>query len=161
VDRAHHLGESVTRIDIVPATAADAHDWARLRHALWPHHEVGEHRDDAAALAGQPGRTPAFIAYADGIAAGFAEASLRTDYVNGCATSPVAFLEGIYVMPEHRRHGIASRLVRAVEDWACDAGCTEFASDADIANRESHALHRALGFSETQRVVYFHKLLKE
>jgi aminoglycoside 6'-N-acetyltransferase I len=27
----------------------------------------------------------------------FAEATLRRDYVNGCSTSPVGFLEGVYV----------------------------------------------------------------
>ena len=34
---------------------------------------------------------------------GFAEASIRHDYVNGCETSPVVFLEGIYVRSEYRK----------------------------------------------------------
>jgi aminoglycoside 6'-N-acetyltransferase I len=36
----------------------------------------------------------------------------------------------------------------------------ELASDADIANAVSHATHRALGFQETERVVYFRKVLR-
>jgi aminoglycoside 6'-N-acetyltransferase I len=146
-------------IAVAAATAADAGEWARLRQALWPHGALDKHRGDIADALAHPHRTPAFIARSGGVAAGFAEASLRTDYVNGCKTSPVAFLEGIYVAPEHRRSGIAAKLVRAVEDWAVQAGCTEFASDTDIANHESQAMHTALGFSETQRVVYFRKLV--
>ena len=90
---------------------------------------------------------------------GFAEAALRHDYVNGCETSPVAFLEGLYVAPEHRRRGVARALVAAVEAWAHERGVSEFASDALLDNIESHAFHRAIGFTETERVVYFRRLL--
>ena len=38
-------------------------------------------------------------------------------------------------------------------------GVTELASDADIANITSHCMHAALGFEETERVVYFRKIL--
>lgn len=85
------------------------------------------------------------------------EASIRYEYVNGTQTSPVAFLEGIYVLPEYRRSGVATTLVQQVEDWAKQFSCTEFASDAAIDNTISHAMHRALGFQETERVVYFKK----
>jgi aminoglycoside 6'-N-acetyltransferase I len=91
---------------------------------------------------------------------GFAEAAIRRDYVNGCETSPVAFVEGIHVVPEHRRQGVAGALIAAVEQWARDQGLRELASDALIENSQSHAMHRALGFSETERVVYFRKALK-
>lgn len=102
-----------------------------------------------------------FVAYARlGLAAGFVEASLRTDYVNGTSSSPVAFLEGLYVMPEHRRQGLASALVAAVEAWADSLGCQEFASDAAIDDELSHAVHKALGFRETERVVFFRKALR-
>jgi aminoglycoside 6'-N-acetyltransferase I len=149
----------VTEIVIAAATTADVGDWVRLRQALGPHGALDTHHKDILDALAHPHRTPAFVARFGGMAVGFAEASLRTDYVNGCKTSPVAFLEGIYVAPEHRRSGIAAKLVRAVEDWAVQAGCTEFASDTDIANHESQAMHTALGFSETQRVVYFRKLV--
>lgn len=45
---------------------------------------------------------------------GFAEAAVRHDYINGTEFSPVAFLEGIYVVPEARRSGVASTFVSAV-----------------------------------------------
>src|SRR5262249_5812195 len=105
---------------------------------------------------GEPSRNAAFLCRLDGGAyAGFAEAAMRTDYVNGCETSPVAFLEAVFVERAHRRKGIARALCGAVEAWARQQGCREFASDADIANRVSHRMHAALGFAETDRVVLF------
>ena len=84
---------------------------------------------------------------------------MRFDYVNGCKTSPVAFLEGIIVLPCARRTGVARLLVSAVSDWARSRGMSELGSDASLDNTTSHAMHAALGFDETQRVVYFRKAL--
>ena len=92
-------------------------------------------------------------------ATGFAEAMLRRDYVNGCDSSPVLFLEGLYVDPAHRRQGVARALVDAIAGWGREQGYREFASDALLANAASHAVHAALGFTETERVVYFRKPL--
>ena len=141
------------------ATAADARDWEAMRQALWPDGgDTGAHADDIARLLADPGDTVNLIARNDtGDAVGFAEASLRRDYVNGCDTSPVAFLEGIYVAPAARERGVARALVAAVQDWARDQGCTELASDAAIDNTGSLRMHNALGFVETQRVVFFRK----
>lgn len=101
-----------------------------------------------------------FIAYnLAGVAIGFADVSLRQDYVNGCDTSPVAFLEGVYVEGDFRGQGVAAALIAAVTRWAVGKGVSELASDADIANVDSHRMHAALGFEETERVVYFRKLL--
>jgi GNAT superfamily N-acetyltransferase len=106
------------------------------------------------------GEAVAFIARnAANEAVGFAEATLRHDYVNGCSSSPVLFLEGIYVRPVVRRKGIARSLCNAVADWGKSLGCVEFGSDAPLENSASHALHTALGFEETQRVVFFRKPL--
>jgi len=129
-----------------------------MRCALWPESPSDEHAGEIAAILGAPGRTLTLMARAgNGEALGFAEASVRHDYVNGCLTSPVAFLEGIYVKDEARRHGVARRLVSAVEAWALERGYSELASDALLDNAGSHAMHDALGFEETGRVVYFRK----
>lgn len=145
---------------ITVTTDADAADWADLRQALWPHHDIAVHVADIADMLAVPqGKINLIARLPDGRAVGLAEAALRHDYVNGCKTSPVAFLEGIYVAPDHRRRGISRQLVAAIEAWARTQGCTEFASDALLANQESHQMHNALGFEETQRVVYFRKLI--
>jgi aminoglycoside 6'-N-acetyltransferase I len=106
-------------------------------------------------------RIVGFLALSAGRAIGFAEASLRTDYVNGCDSRPVVFIEGLWVEPQHRRHGVARALVTAVESWTQELGCSELASDVLIDNEASLAVHRALGFEETDRVVFFRKQSKK
>ena len=146
---------------ITAATVTDLADWAALRQALWPSHGQEAHAADIVQMLATPKDMANFIARtADGVAVGLAEAALRHDYVNGCKTSPVAFLEGIYVAPQCRRSGTARMLAAAVEEWARAHGCSEFASDAGIDNIDSHRMYAVLGFEETQRVVYFRKELR-
>lgn len=138
----------------------DLEAWAALRHELWPELEVRQHRTEAEAALRAPQTLVAFLCRdTDGKPVGLAEASVRSDYVNGCETTPVAFLEGIIVAAASRRRGVAALLVAAVEDWARSKGLTELASDADLANIASHQMHAALGFEETERVVYFRRSL--
>jgi aminoglycoside 6'-N-acetyltransferase I len=140
-------------------TAADARGWLELRLALWAWPRE-EHLAEMALMAANPQRFAAFVAYADNEdALGLAEAAIRVDYVNGAQSSPVGFLEGLYVVPHARRKGVARALVAEVSRWARASGCSELASDAALANAASHAVHRALGFEETERVVFFRKLV--
>ncbi|WP_245891914.1 MULTISPECIES: aminoglycoside 6'-N-acetyltransferase [Devosia] len=146
---------------IAVAAPDDAPDWIAMRSDLWPGGgDGGTHADDINRLLADAGDTVNLIARdGSGHALGFAEASLRRDYVNGCQTTPVAFLEGIYVVPEARGRGVAKALVAAVEDWARASGVSELGSDAAPDNMASLKMHHALGFEETQRVVFFRKLL--
>ena len=61
---------------------------------------------------------------------GFIEGSIRADYVNGTVTSPVGFVEGVYVAPPWRRQGVARQLFAAVGNWSRSCGCQELASDS-------------------------------
>ena len=98
-----------------------------------------------------PDRYAQFLAYDDrGTAIGLAEASLRSEYVNGTSSSPVAFLEGLYVVPDARRLGVARTLVENVEHWARSVGCGELASDARIENALSHTVRKGLGVNHPQ-----------
>ena len=157
MDGPDHLGKPVR---VSPATAADAADWAEMRGALWPSGAGGEHAREIAELLVEPGETLNLIARDDdNQALGFLEASIRHDYVNGCKTSPVAFLEGIFVSAAARGQGVARALVAEAETWARRKRLSEFASDAPVQNGGSQAMHAALGFEETQRVVFFRKRL--
>ena len=140
--------------------AADA-DWLRLRQALWPEGDAAEHRAEMASQTAEPARCAQFLARdAAGGAIGLAEAALRHDYVPGTDSSPVAFLEGLYVDPGSRGAGVARALVAAVEAWAWARGCTELASDTPLDNTLSQHVHQRLGFHETERIVCFCKPLK-
>lgn len=141
-------------------TANGHRGWLELRRELWPGCADDEHLAEMSAFCAEPGRFAQFIAYDEsGRAVGFVEASIRRDYVNGARSSRVAFLEGLHVVPGARRHGIGRELVERVELWASAAGCSELASDALLDNRTSHAMHEALDFVETERVVFFRKEL--
>jgi len=89
-----------------------------------------------------------------------AEATVRRDYVNGCSTSPVAFLGRHLTSGRHGDDG--ARRACSVAPWKPGAGsvvCREFASDAVIDNEVSHLMHEALGFEERERVVCYCKPL--
>lgn len=134
--------------------------WLPLRQALWPDASEHEHRDEIEQQLKAPQRYINFVAYdTQHHPVGLAEASLRTDYVNGTDSSPVVYLEGIYVVPEQRRHGVAARLIEHVAQWGRENGCVEMASDTGVDNLTSQATHKALGFEETERVVYFKRAL--
>ena len=76
-------------------TAEHFEDWVRLRQALWPDETIEEHRRYAASMVDRPTDAIVYLAQEeDGNIVAFAEATLRRDYVNGCSTSPVGFLEG-------------------------------------------------------------------
>jgi aminoglycoside 6'-N-acetyltransferase I len=136
--------------------------WSSLRATLWPDSDRAEHLEEMARMCEEPGRFVAFVAI-DGCdnPVGFVEVAIRTDYVNGTNSSPVAFLEGLYVASAARQRGHARALVAEASRWAIAAGCTELASDALLANTRSHSVHRALGFEEMERVVYFRRVLRD
>jgi aminoglycoside 6'-N-acetyltransferase I len=147
------------RIEAPAASTLPA--WREMRQALWPEMTGEENARETEAMMMATSRFFVRVALnQEDEAAGFVEATLRTDYVNGCSTSPVVFLEGIYVQPRARRQGVARLLVDTVESWGREGGCREFASDALLENTESHAMHRELGFEETERVVYFRRDLR-
>lgn len=97
-----------------PLTSVDDADWLSLRLQLWPDGPRDQQIEEMASFLLEPTRFVQFIVRdANGRGLGFAEASIRTDYVNGTSTSPVAYLEGLYVAPEARGKGVARSLVLA------------------------------------------------
>ena len=134
--------------------------WLRQRRLLWPDLNDEDNTRDAARLTADTDRYAVFVATNEANKVlGFAEVSIRRDFVNGCDSSPVLFLEGLFVEPNSRRKGLARTLVDQVAEWGRENGCTAYASDALLDNAESHAMHAALGFAETERVVYFRRPL--
>ena len=127
----------------------------RLRALLWPMDDAQCERE-AIEVVESP-RWAVFVARrVGGEVIAFLEASLR-DYAEGADTSPVGFLEGLYVESQYRKQGVAAALVRTGEEWAWSQGCTEIASDAQIDNAVSIEMHGRLGYTEVERQVCFLK----
>ena len=143
---------------LAPPRGDDDHAWLELRIALWPDGSPPEHLAGMANTLAR-GHYVRLALSSTGAPVGFVEASKRSDYVNGTSSSPVAFLEGLYVVPAARRRGVARALVESVVAWALGQGLCELASDSLLEAPEAHAAHRALGFEETERVVYFRRPL--
>ena len=142
-----------------PVTRADASRWALMREALWPDETRQAHDEEITRFFAGELRMPlaVLVAVDDGGApVGFVELSIRA-YAEDCRTDRVAYLEGWYVDPDHRRRGVGRALVRAAEDWGRRQGCTEFGSDAVLDNEISAVAHQALGFVETVRIRCFRK----
>ena len=148
------------KILIERCTSLDQPGWLELRLLLWSDADADDHRGYMAMALAQPERFLQLMAYdAERQPMGFIEGSIRSDYVNGTVTSPVGFVEGVYVVPGCRRQGVARQLFAAIGDWARARGCRELASDALLDNEVSQRAHLSLGFRETERVVYFTKAL--
>lgn len=87
-----------------------------------------------------------FIKYIDNMAIGFAQCQLRTDYVEGTETSPVGYLEGIFIIEAYRKKGYAKELLSTCERWAKEQNCSEFASDCELNNIAGLRFHLDMGF---------------
>lgn len=138
----------------------DAVDWERMRRELWPSNSGDHAREIAAFFAGERS-DPAevFVAANDeGTVIGFAEMTIRS-HVEGCRPGRVAYLEGWFVDEPSRGKRVGKALMHAVQDWARAQGCSELGSDTELLNEAGAAAHRALGFTEVERIVCFRKAL--
>ncbi len=141
------------------AEERDLNAAAELAALLWPEHTPAELLPEFRALL-ESGEGAAFLASEDGQDLGFAQVQLRHDYVEGTETSPVGYLEGVYVRAEFRGRGVARALLKACEAWAAERGCREFASDCELDNAASLAFHLKNGFREANRIICFVKTLR-
>jgi aminoglycoside 6'-N-acetyltransferase I len=125
--------------------------WAELCVALW--------QDDSLDDWIQEGREKSFegeyLYLINGEAVAFLSLSLRHDYVEGTDSSPVGYLEAIYVKPDYRNQGIAKELVAFAKKWSIEKGCTELASDCELHNDNSRKFHNKIGFEEANTIVCF------
>ncbi|MBQ8401363.1 MAG: GNAT family N-acetyltransferase [Clostridia bacterium] len=146
------------KITIRRADREDLDALADLAALLWENSTRESLRAEFADTMQDPGACFFILLYGKE-AIGFAQAQLRVDYVEGTHTSPVGYLEGIFVKAEYRRRGYAGMLVRVCEEWAQDNGCSEFASDCPVENQVSYAFHLHMGFVEANRIICFTKTL--
>ncbi len=142
---------------IKPAISDETKIAAKLAIQMWKSPTLDELKKDFDEYIKSGGAL--FLAWHDNEAAGFAQCGLRHDYVEGTDSSPVGYLEGIFVKEEYRRQGIAKKLLAVCQDWAKEQGCTEFASDCELVNEDSLKFHMKLGFEEVNRIICFTKKL--
>jgi len=126
--------------------------WLEMRMGFWPHCTQSRHEEEMALIAAgvpcEPDSLKTDVLFCedeDGILTGFAELSLRRR-LEGFETSPVAYLEGWYVIESLRGRGVGKTIIKAVEQWGRNQGCQELASDTEPENSISIRAHELLGF---------------
>ena len=97
------------KMSIRVATLEDALLVAELAIQMWDDNSVDGLAADFIDYMDNGGAV--FMAYHNGAAIGFAQCGFRHDYVEGTETSPVGYLEGVFVEVAYRRQGIARKLV--------------------------------------------------
>lgn len=142
------------------ATPSDVDQLTELSVLLFPDSPAAELRAEFEFYT-RSGAQTCFLVYPDDEehpqAIGFSHVALRTDYVEGTNSSPVGYLEALYVLEAYRLKGYGRRLVTASEDWARAKGAYEFASDCLLDNLDSYRFHMKCGFREANRIISFTK----
>ena len=140
------------------ADRKDENILAELALLLWPNHTILSLKEEIGQILCSQ-KAAFFVAFAGNEPVGFSQCQLRHDYVEGTSSSPVGYLEGIFVKEEFRKKGIAGNLLSACQNWAKEQGCTEFASDCELQNESSLSFHLHHGFLEANRIICFTKPL--
>lgn len=141
---------------IYKMTNADLKEVAEMASQIWTKHTSKKLIPELEASIFDSNRV-VFVKYVNSTPIGFAQCSLRNDYVEGTKSSPVGYLEGIYIKPEYRNQGYAKELLKKCEKWASEKDCIEFASDCKLDNNESLEFHKNCGFTEANRIICFTK----
>lgn len=143
---------------IYKATKEDAFSIAGLAVLMWDSHTVEELTEEFEEITTNE-ESAVFLLSIDNQAIGFAQCQLRHDYVEGTDSSPVGYLEGIFIKQEYRNQSFAKELLEQCTAWAKEKGCSEFASDCELDNDVSLKFHLKMGFAEANRIICFTKLL--
>lgn len=85
---------------------------------------------------------------------GLVELSSR-NIVDGCLSSPVAYLEGLYLKNAYRGRGFGKETIKIISRWCEEKGFSELATDADLNNLNAQDFYKTVGFKEMERVVEF------
>ena len=134
----------------------EAGELAGLAVQMWTDHDPEDLTEEFRKLV-MNDEAACFIKYADGRPIGFSQCQLRHDYVEGTGSSPVGYIEGIFVSDGYRKKGYAAELLSECEKWVKEKGCTEFASDCEHDNADGFRFHMSLGFEEANRIICFRK----
>jgi aminoglycoside 6'-N-acetyltransferase I len=141
------------------ATEADHPAWAAMLAQLHGDLSVDEFEQALARFTCLPEPYVGFIALSEnGEPIGMIDTRIR-NFAEGAPNLRAAYVEDLWVAPEHRGDGIATALLGQVGRWAREHGLDWLGSDARPDNQASHGWHRANGFEEIERLVVFGKRL--
>ena len=144
---------------ISPIAPGDFDDWVIFSMALFPNADRVAMETELKKIL-QLDKYQTFIAQTQDRSIGYATVTIRSDHVEGATTSPVGYLEAIYVVPAYRNRGVAKALYSTGELWCKDRGCTEMGSDTWHWNKDAQEFHKHLGFKEEDILVHFYQKIE-
>ncbi len=141
------------------ATRADASAWSVLRTELWPNTYDSHRAEINEYFNGQAiDIACVYLLDIDGQVAGFIELNIR-NFAEGSRRARVPYVEAWVVASAYRGKGYGKALMQFAQNWAQDQGYSELASDTELGNESSIAIHKHLGFNQTEQLVCFIKQL--
>lgn len=137
-------------------TEGDFREWLRMRMLLYPEYQPEELMSEIEKIftdktvVGELDYV-VFVHEKHGkMLGGFIETSLRRK-VSNCQSSPVGYIESLYVDENLRRNRIAHDLVKESEQWVVENKCLEFAVDTDPTEKDAMDFYFSYGFLEVER----------
>ena len=128
--------------------------WVELRSAFFTEKSHKTLKNEAIAML-ENKKARAFGLFKGKTLVAFAE--VKKCRINGVKT---ALLAGIYISQGYRQWGLDKKLLNAVEKWAKEHSLNEINASININEKRSISNYKSLGFSETERVVFFRKTIK-
>ena len=139
---------------LVPINKDDFAKWREMRGDLYGSLSNEFHEEEMEGILNSNEWHCQFIEDRNGHAIGFLELSSR-NIVDGCLSSPVAYLEGLYLNSEFRGKGLGREIINVLLNWCREKGFSELATDAELKNIKAQGFFQAMGFQETYRVVEY------
>jgi len=137
-----------------PIKKQDFPEWRNMRKALYLSND-DEFLDQEMEAIIKTGKCSCFcIKNENSETIGLVELSER-NIVDGCLTSPVAYLEGLYLKPKYRGKGLGRTVIKQIMSLCRESGFTELATDTNYDNFRARAFYKAIGFEELEQVVGF------
>ena len=66
---------------------------------------------------------------------------------------PILKIDGLYVSKKHRREGVATNMLKYIEEFALSFGCEQISSNYYETNKTSEMFHKRHGFQTTNKLV--------
>ncbi|XMB66551.1 GNAT family N-acetyltransferase [Mycoplasmatota bacterium zrk1] len=136
----------------------DFEEWFSLVVCLWPDVLKDEMKTEFGQALTDNDQDIYLSIYGDKYV-GFINLSTRREYVEGSESSPVGYIEGIYVKEDYREKGVASKLVDKAILFCKERGYKELGSDTELSNVLSQKFHESIGFKKAEIIVHYIKEL--
>lgn len=137
------------------ATLADFDYWQRFREELYDDLDPAYSEAEIHRITNDPNMA-SYLIFEDETdnLMGMLELSLR-NIMDGCASSPVANIDGLYVVEQFQNQGIGPKIIAFSKQWALEQGCTELTVDTELDNHRAQQFYLKNGFKETFRIVQY------